>query len=133
MILLFLRFYFISYKRLLLLCSTEQQGFVCIFCYAENRCFAAVQPSATKLPPAAWILFSNPAAKPKKSPPKWVGIILAEQQGFEPWRHFHALRYFESRLFDQLEYCSMNCIIITTDYKKIKVFSPVRSPAAFCP
>ena len=62
MILLFLRFYFISYKRLLLLCSTEQQGFVCIFCYAENRCFAAVQPSATKLQPAAWILLSNYSA-----------------------------------------------------------------------
>ena len=33
-------------------------------------------------------------------------FYLAEQQGFEPWRHFHALRDFESRLFDQLEYCS---------------------------
>ena len=32
---------------------------------------------------------------------------MAEQQGFEPWQHFHALRDFESRLFDQLEYCSL--------------------------
>ena len=32
---------------------------------------------------------------------------MAEQQGFEPWQHFHALRDFESRLFDQLEYCSI--------------------------
>ncbi len=32
---------------------------------------------------------------------------MAEQQGFEPWRHLHALRDFESRLFDQLEYCSI--------------------------
>ena len=32
---------------------------------------------------------------------------MAEQQGFEPWRHFHALRDFESRLFDQLEYSSV--------------------------
>ena len=35
------------------------------------------------------------------------GYSLAEQQGFEPWRRFHALRDFESRLFDQLEYCSI--------------------------
>ena len=30
------------------------------------------------------------------------GSNLAEQQGFEPWQHFHALRDFESRLFDHL-------------------------------
>ena len=29
-------------------------------------------------------------------------LFMAEQQGFEPWRHFHALRDFESRLFDHL-------------------------------
>ena len=27
---------------------------------------------------------------------------MAEQQGFEPWQHFHVLRDFESRLFDHL-------------------------------
>ena len=42
--------------------GAEQQGFVCIFRYAENIGFTAVKPSVTKLPPAAWILFSNPAA-----------------------------------------------------------------------
>ena len=36
-----------------------------------------------------------------------MSFFLAEQQGFEPWRHFHALRDFESRLFAQLEYCSI--------------------------
>ena len=39
------------------------------------------------------------------------GIFLAEQQGFEPWRRFHALRDFESRLFDQLEYCSITEVL----------------------
>ena len=34
-------------------------------------------------------------------------FFVAEQQGFEPWRHVNALRDFESRLFDQLEYCSI--------------------------
>ena len=33
--------------------GAEQQGFVCIFCFAENNCFDAVQPASTKLPPAA--------------------------------------------------------------------------------
>ena len=37
--------------------------------------------------------------------------MLAEQQGFEPWRRFHALRDFESRLFDQLEYCSITEVL----------------------
>ena len=32
---------------------------------------------------------------------------MAEEKGFEPLRHFHALRDFESRLFDQLEYSSV--------------------------
>ena len=36
---------------------------------------------------------------------------MAEQQGFEPWRRFHALRDFESRLFDQLEYCSITEVL----------------------
>ena len=38
--------------------SAGQKGFICIFCCAENRCFAAIQL-------AAWILFSNPAANQK--------------------------------------------------------------------
>ena len=43
-----------------------------------------------------------------------MGGFLAEQKGFEPLRHFHVLRDFESRLFDQLEYCSIYaCLIIT--------------------
>ena len=33
--------------------------------------------------------------------------FLAEEKGFEPLRRFHALRDFESRLFDQLEYSSV--------------------------
>ena len=45
--------------------------------------------------------------KGKKKDTQRVSFFLAEQQGFEPWRHFHALRDFESRLFDQLEYCSI--------------------------
>ena len=32
---------------------------------------------------------------------------MAEEKGFEPLRHFRALRDFESRLFDQLEYSSV--------------------------
>ena len=43
----------------------------------------------------------------KKRDTQRVSLVLAEQQGFEPWRHFHVLRDFESRLFDQLEYCSI--------------------------
>ena len=43
----------------------------------------------------------------EKIPPRLGWDFLAEQQGFEPWRRFHALRDFESRLFDQLEYCSI--------------------------
>ena len=40
-----------------------------------------------------------------------VAFLVAEQQGFEPWRRFHALRDFESRLFDQLEYCSITEVL----------------------
>ena len=36
---------------------------------------------------------------------------MAEQQGFEPWRRFPALRDFESRLFAQLEYCSITEVL----------------------
>ena len=43
----------------------------------------------------------------KRHHPYRVVPFLAEQQGFEPWRRFHALRDFESRLFDKLEYCSI--------------------------
>ena len=41
--------------------------------------------------------------------------------------------HFESRLFDQLEYCSVNWDIISAKYRKIKVFSPVRLPAPSYP
>ena len=51
--------------------------------------------------------YSNPVSRSKNLHPGWGGDFLAEQQGFEPWRRFHALRDFESRLFDQLEYCSI--------------------------
>ena len=34
-------------------------------------------------------------------------FFLAEEKGFEPLQRFHALRDFESRLFDQLEYSSI--------------------------
>ena len=51
--------------------------------------------------------FRIPQPPSKKFHTGWCGTFLAEQQGFEPWRHFHALRDFESRLFDQLEYCSI--------------------------
>ena len=50
---------------------------------------------------------SNPFCKQEK-PPRGGGFsCLAEEKGFEPLRHFHALRDFESRLFDQLEYSSV--------------------------
>ena len=39
------------------------------------------------------------------------GFLLAEEKGFEPLRRFHALRDFESRLFDQLEYCSITEVL----------------------
>ena len=42
--------------------SAGQKGFICIFCCAENSCFAAIQL-------AAWILFSNPAASQKEGHP----------------------------------------------------------------
>ena len=44
----------------------SDEGFVCIFAYSKNNCFAAIQLAATKLPPAAWILFSNPESDAKK-------------------------------------------------------------------
>ena len=58
-------------------------------------------------PPSGRAVLSNPPSSSKNLHPEWGGDFLAEQQGFEPWRHFHALRDFESRLFDQLEYCSV--------------------------
>ena len=33
---------------------------------------------------------------------------MAEEKGFEPLQRFRALRDFESRLFDQLEYSSVS-------------------------
>ena len=50
------------------------------------------------------------------------GSYLAEQQGFEPWRHFHALRDFESRLFDQLEYCSITYLVYHLISEKSRFF-----------
>ena len=55
--------------------------------------------------------FRIPLFHQKNPTPIWGGIFLAEQQGFEPWRRFHALRDFESRLFDQLEYCSITEVL----------------------
>ena len=40
-------------------------------------------------------------------PPLGYGYFLAEEKGFEPLQRFRALRDFESRLFDQLEYSSV--------------------------
>jgi hypothetical protein len=54
--------------------AAEDEGFVCIFAYGKNSCFAAIQLAATKLPPAAWILFSNPypmANKKRPHPMVW--------------------------------------------------------------
>ena len=48
--------------------------------------------------------------------------FLAEQKGFEPLRHFHVLRDFESRLFDQLEYCSVQRSIIPRFREKSRCF-----------
>ena len=48
----------------------------------------------------------------KSHPNGWL-FLLAEEKGFEPLRRFHALRDFESRLFDQLEYSSVNLRIIS--------------------
>ena len=58
----------------------------------------------------------------KNSRPK-AAFLLAEQQGFEPWQHFHALRDFESRLFDQLEYCSVfwTCLLYQFADKKSRI------------
>jgi hypothetical protein len=49
--------------------TAEDEGFVCIFAYGKNSCFAAIQLAATKLPPAAWILFSNPYPMANKKRP----------------------------------------------------------------
>ena len=63
----------------------EDEGFVCIFAFGENRCLAAIQLAATKLPPAAWILFSNPYPRNKKyGYPFGYPYFLAEDEGFEP-------------------------------------------------
>ena len=43
----------------------------------------------------------------EKIPPRLGWDFLAEEKGFEPLQRFHALRDFESRLFDQLEYSSV--------------------------
>ena len=43
----------------------------------------------------------------KRQIPVGICRFLAEEKGFEPLQHFHALRDFESRLFDQLEYSSV--------------------------
>ena len=67
-----------------------------------------VSPGHFFTPAAPGPAFRIPHTINKKDPPPWGGsFLLAEQQGFEPWRRFHALRDFESRLFDQLEYCSI--------------------------
>ena len=68
--------------------------------------FRSVKPSRVTVRRTVTLNGSNPIL-PIRKPPFRVVFLLAEQQGFEPWRHFHALRDFESRLFDQLEYCSL--------------------------
>ena len=59
--------------------------------------------------------------KRKNHPFGWF-FLLAEQQGFEPWRRFHALRDFESRLFDQLEYCSITEALYQLSLEKAIIF-----------
>ena len=51
-------------------------------------------------------IFESRCKAKKKDTHKGV-LFLAEQKGFEPLHRFPGLRDFESRLFDQLEYCSM--------------------------
>ena len=58
----------------------------------------------------------------KRHHPYRVVPVLAEQQGFEPWRRFHALRDFESRLFDQLEYCSITEALYQLSLEKAIIF-----------
>ena len=43
---------------------------------------------------------------------------LAEQQGFEPWQHFHVLRDFESRLFDHLSTAPLTRVLYQQRSKK---------------
>jgi len=58
-----------------LLGGMEQKGFICIFCCAEKSCFADIQLAAAKLPPAAWILFSNSFCRLKNRTPLW-GVLF---------------------------------------------------------
>ena len=51
--------------------------------------------------------FRIPLSVKNPHTPKGVWGFLAEQKGFEPLHRFPSLRDFESRLFDQLEYCSI--------------------------
>ena len=55
---------------------------------------------------------------------------MAEQKGFEPLHRFPGLRDFESRLFDQLEYCSTNWLIISVTYQKSKLSNQNHTSAA---
>ena len=49
-------------------------------------------------------------------------FFMAEEKGFEPLQRFHALRDFESRLFDQLEYSSIAEAIIPAVERKSNPF-----------
>ena len=69
--------------------------------------FRSVEPSRVTVHWTVTFNCLNPFLQKNTHTPNGVWGFLAEQQGFEPWRHFHALRDFESRLFDQLEYCSV--------------------------
>ena len=83
--------------------------------------FGSVKPSPATLIRVATDGFESlPSVKIKTPTTFMVGVLMAEEKGFEPLRRFHALRDFESRLFDQLEYSSIAWVIITAGKKKIK-------------
>ena len=49
-------------------------------------------------------------------------LFLAEEKGFEPLQRFHALRDFESRIFDQLEYSSVTDSLYQLPEEKSIIF-----------
>ncbi len=51
---------------------------------------------------------------------------MAEEKGFEPLRRVNALRDFESRLFDQLEYSSvLTGLLYQQGAKKSSILRPL--------
>ena len=84
----------------------EEKGFVYIFAHGKDKGFARSSPREQQSTGLLHLIVRIPYAKRKTTLKGWL-FFLAEEKGFEPLRRFHALRDFESRLFDQLEYSSV--------------------------